>query len=876
MTAPANNLYADATVITGLTGSIEGTCVDAEVEDGYLAGGGVIDGAAVWYSYTPTVSGYITFAATTDEGAGIYVNYVDPYKGDTMLTAEYCNTPSGIYDYAAPIVVAQAGLTIHVGVNIYLGQGPFTLSWSLETVPVVDGVTVTPGVGIYEMNQTLCYVPAVDEVWMHLHRYSAYPDDMPMFVRYAMDGSIAGYISNGSTYGAWEVLLLDPYSGDATLSPHLSSSPTDAETSVTCYAGLTPTSHYSLPHLNKGDCWSGVDGTLWKNAGTATGGATNGTVLQYALDATLLTTVALTAPKAREITVDSDGILWLFTPLNAAGAVTRVDPVTPTVTVYDLATTSPARAVQNFVYDSDRHSLWVLRQGTTGTGELVEFDIATLTVTTVIADIELVTWYGTYDFIKYDPWHGYVWLMNSAASALMGFDCASGTLAQRTVLPVDWESGPMAVTPEQVFVQDAGYGSFFRVSMASGTPPGAELAGAATAEASASGSLTPPITLAGAALATASAHASLHTAPHFVNDRDKLLQATTPRFAPGFGDALVLSAPITQFHVASGGAASPTTITVTATAVGFDLGGASVTFAAGGLPLTTTATTATLAYADLAGATVAVIDGTVTVDGVLYSGSIALLVVSDGSGGADGTDGTDGVDGQRGTVQVASSTYGATWSDADAVLILAAAGYGSPVNRDIVTMYSGSASVSKFYDSGTWYALTAYIDGNMLITGTLDANRITAGTITTDRLVVGSVGTSAQSAITVTDITTTGPTMLTLTMTNAGTGEVIAMVTGWVKVPAGTGKVLGVYGDITVNGTAITTGYSIFSSTSDVCGPSLNGCTVPVSIAVPVTVAAGSNTFNFDLSAVYLTSGTAVSATDSYFWGTLGIYEIKV
>lgn len=95
---------------------------------------------------------------------------------------------------------------------------------------------------------------------------------------------------------------------------------------------------------------------------------------------------------------------------------------------------------------------------------------------------------------------------------------------------------------------------------------------------------------------------------------------------------------------------------------------------------------------------------------------------------AKSSSGTSGSDGQRGTVTVAVSGYSA-WpsTPAGANAAFATTGYGSPVNRDIMTLYNSSFSETRFYDSGTWLVLTAYVNGNMLVSGTLSASKISGG-----------------------------------------------------------------------------------------------------------------------------------------------------
>lgn len=144
--------------------------------------------------------------------------------------------------------------------------------------------------------------------------------------------------------------------------------------------------------------------------------------------------------------------------------------------------------------------------------------------------------------------------------------------------------------------------------------------------------------------------------------------------------------------------------------------------------------------------------------------------------GANGTDGGDGRNGQRGTVNVVGSA--SAWSNATANAAISSAGYGAPQNRDIVTLTNGSTfSQTRFYDNGSWAILTAYIDGNMLVTGTLSADKLTGGTISgvdiniaNNRFrVFGSSGLVSARDISSTFIdidNTTSPTRIPLTVRN--------------------------------------------------------------------------------------------------------------
>ncbi|KAB8058053.1 hypothetical protein GCN74_17680 [Janthinobacterium sp. FT14W] len=78
----------------------------------------------------------------------------------------------------------------------------------------------------------------------------------------------------------------------------------------------------------------------------------------------------------------------------------------------------------------------------------------------------------------------------------------------------------------------------------------------------------------------------------------------------------------------------------------------------------------------------------------------------------------DGAPGQRGTVTVTAPGYSA-WSDASAVYELGCAGYGAPMNRDVVTLYDATHVVTRYFDNGTWLDLGTVLNGNLLIDGSI-------------------------------------------------------------------------------------------------------------------------------------------------------------
>lgn len=112
-----------------------------------------------------------------------------------------------------------------------------------------------------------------------------------------------------------------------------------------------------------------------------------------------------------------------------------------------------------------------------------------------------------------------------------------------------------------------------------------------------------------------------------------------------------------------------------------------------------------------------------TTDTILSSEwAAAQILVQNGTNGSPGNPGGPGA---RGTVNLAQAGFSG-WSDAGANSLISSSGYGSPVQGDIVTLYNASFSQTRFY-SGSWLVLSAYINGNMLVSGTLSASVISGG-----------------------------------------------------------------------------------------------------------------------------------------------------
>ena len=113
-----------------------------------------------------------------------------------------------------------------------------------------------------------------------------------------------------------------------------------------------------------------------------------------------------------------------------------------------------------------------------------------------------------------------------------------------------------------------------------------------------------------------------------------------------------------------------------------------------------------------------------------------------------GGQGVAGPSGQRGTVTVTAPGYSA-WSDASAVYELGHAGYGAPINRDVVTLYDATHAVTKFFVDGAWVVLGTVLDGSLLVDGTVAAKAIVGDTLGAIRANLGTVVAGDISASTI-------------------------------------------------------------------------------------------------------------------------------
>ena len=141
-TAPANDNFAHAQPIGGLTGSVNGTNVEATLESSEpVPGDGA--GASVWYEWTaPGGGGSVTFDTCTTS----FSTLVDAYQGSSVdALSAVPTTTVGVPGGCAPgDSIAQfdvpniAGYTVYIAVDGQSSptgpsQGTLTLSWTMSS-----------------------------------------------------------------------------------------------------------------------------------------------------------------------------------------------------------------------------------------------------------------------------------------------------------------------------------------------------------------------------------------------------------------------------------------------------------------------------------------------------------------------------------------------------------------------------------------------------------------------------------------------------------------------------------------------------------------------------------------------------------------------
>ncbi len=94
--------------------------------------------------------------------------------------------------------------------------------------------------------------------------------------------------------------------------------------------------------------------------------------------------------------------------------------------------------------------------------------------------------------------------------------------------------------------------------------------------------------------------------------------------------------------------------------------------------------------------------------------------------GPGGATGATGPQGQRGSIEAYRAIAGTAWSDSEANAAISAAGYGSPVVLDRVTLQNAGSSYveSRYFNGVNWLTWSALVNGNLLVTGSVGASAL--------------------------------------------------------------------------------------------------------------------------------------------------------
>ena len=150
--ATTNDTFADAALITGVSGSLAGSTVNASREANEPTHGGYGGSASIWYSWTAPSDG--TLALSTQGSS--FDTLLGAYTGTNVanLNPLATNDDSGGGLWSAVTVYISAGTRVAIAIDGYGGlRGSTTLGWTFTPVatPTVPdaptGVTASPGNG---------------------------------------------------------------------------------------------------------------------------------------------------------------------------------------------------------------------------------------------------------------------------------------------------------------------------------------------------------------------------------------------------------------------------------------------------------------------------------------------------------------------------------------------------------------------------------------------------------------------------------------------------------------------------------------------------------------------------------------------------------
>jgi hypothetical protein len=135
--APLNNDFSSAVTISGVSGSIMGTNINATKQSSEPNHAGDAGGASIWYKWTPASGGQVTFntlGSTFDTLLGVYTG-----SAVGSLTAVATNDDVSVsYSQSQVTFNAVSGTTYRIAVDGYAGDiGAVQLNWA-QGVPSND------------------------------------------------------------------------------------------------------------------------------------------------------------------------------------------------------------------------------------------------------------------------------------------------------------------------------------------------------------------------------------------------------------------------------------------------------------------------------------------------------------------------------------------------------------------------------------------------------------------------------------------------------------------------------------------------------------------------------------------------------------------
>ena len=135
-TAPSNDIFASAMIVTGSSGTVAGTNVDATKETGEPNHAGNPGGASIWFSWTAPATGQVTF----DTSGSSFDTLLAAYRGTIVsgLTGVAANDDASSTTSTSKIsFAATSGITYMIAVDGWSAaggtpaKGNVTLNWSL-------------------------------------------------------------------------------------------------------------------------------------------------------------------------------------------------------------------------------------------------------------------------------------------------------------------------------------------------------------------------------------------------------------------------------------------------------------------------------------------------------------------------------------------------------------------------------------------------------------------------------------------------------------------------------------------------------------------------------------------------------------------------